>query len=177
MGSGMLQPAAGPKRASLHEQGCTLMQTLPQLVHAARSLTVVGKSICFELFQRVKGCEDSGPVLCRAVCPCDQSTQGRPESLHAHQMAFARPAKHPSAACIRLQTQLCKVPSPPYVMQPVQVMDQITEALYEQSMDAQEGVIYFLLDQMADQHVKEAAVAYFVLLFSGAYQLLNALFR
>ncbi|KAK9809543.1 hypothetical protein WJX73_000179 [Symbiochloris irregularis] len=48
-----------------------------------------------------------------------------------------------------------------------QVMDQITEALYEQSMDAQEGVIYFLLDQMADQHVKEAAVAYFVLLFSG----------
>ena len=49
-------------------------------------------------------------------------------------------------------------------------MDQITEALYEQSMDAQEGVIYFLLDQMADQHVKEAAVAYFVLLFSGACQ-------
>lgn len=50
-----------------------------------------------------------------------------------------------------------------------QVMDQITEALYEQTMDAQEGVVYFLLDQMADQHIKEAAVAYFVLLASGAW--------
>ena len=48
-------------------------------------------------------------------------------------------------------------------------MDQITEALYEQTMDAQEGVVYFLLDQMADQHIKEAAVAYFVLLSSGLH--------
>lgn len=47
-------------------------------------------------------------------------------------------------------------------------MDQITEALYEQTMDAQEGVIYFLLDQMADQHIKEATIAYFTLLSSGA---------
>ena len=31
-------------------------------------------------------------------------------------------------------------------------------------MDAQEGVLYFLLDQMADQHVKELLLAYFLLL-------------
>ena len=46
-------------------------------------------------------------------------------------------------------------------------MDSITEALYEQTMDAQEGVVLFLLDQMAEDHVKEAAIAYFVLLSTG----------
>ena len=50
----------------------------------------------------------------------------------------------------------------------VQVMEQITEALYEQTMDAQEGVIYYLLDQMTEQHIKEVLVAYFILLSSGA---------
>ena len=42
------------------------------------------------------------------------------------------------------------------------------EALYEQTMDAQEGVIYYLLDQMTEQHIKEVLVAYFILLSSGA---------
>ena len=34
-------------------------------------------------------------------------------------------------------------------------------------MDAQDGVMYFLLDQMADQHVKELMMAYYVLLRHG----------
>ena len=41
------------------------------------------------------------------------------------------------------------------------------EALYEQTMDAQEGVIYYLMDQMTEQHIKEVLVAYFILLSSG----------
>ena len=49
----------------------------------------------------------------------------------------------------------------------MQVLDQITDRLYNQTMDAQDGVIYFLLDQMADQHVKEQLLAYFVLLLNG----------
>lgn len=49
----------------------------------------------------------------------------------------------------------------------MKVLDQITETLYEQTMDAQDGVIYFLLDQMADQHVKELLLAYFLLLQLG----------
>ena len=36
-----------------------------------------------------------------------------------------------------------------------------------QTMDAQEGVLYYLLDQMADQHTKETLLAYVVLLISG----------
>ena len=34
-------------------------------------------------------------------------------------------------------------------------------------MDAQEGVVLFLLDQMAEQHAKEVLLAYTVLLSSG----------
>ena len=49
----------------------------------------------------------------------------------------------------------------------MQVLDQITDRLYNQTMDAQDGVIYFLLDQMADQHVKEQLLAYFILLAHG----------
>ena len=49
----------------------------------------------------------------------------------------------------------------------VQVLDMIHERLYEQTMDAQDGVMYFLLDQMADQHVKELMMAYYVLLRHG----------
>ena len=60
----------------------------------------------------------------------------------------------------------------PSCLAAVQVMEQITESLYEQTMDAQEGVIYYLLDQMTEQHIKEVLVAYFILLSSGA-----ALFR
>lgn len=48
-----------------------------------------------------------------------------------------------------------------------QVLDQITQRLYEQTMDAQDGVLYFLLDQMADQHVKELLLAYVLLLKLG----------
>lgn len=51
----------------------------------------------------------------------------------------------------------------------VQVLDQITDRLYNQTMDAQDGVIYFLLDQMADQHVKEQLLAYFALLSHGTH--------
>ena len=36
-----------------------------------------------------------------------------------------------------------------------------------QTMDAQEGVLYYLLDQMADQHIKETLLAYVILLSSG----------
>lgn len=39
-------------------------------------------------------------------------------------------------------------------------------------MDAQDGVIYFLLDQMADQHVKEQMLAYFILLANSERPLL-----
>lgn len=53
------------------------------------------------------------------------------------------------------------------VMNVLQVLDQITDRLYNQTMDAQDGVIYFLLDQMADQHVKEQLLAYFALLANG----------
>lgn len=53
----------------------------------------------------------------------------------------------------------------------MQVLDQITERLYEQTMDAQEGVLYFLLDQMSDQHVKELLLAYAFLLRAGAHHL------
>lgn len=52
-------------------------------------------------------------------------------------------------------------------MTPSQVLDQITQRLYEQTMDAQDGVLYFLLDQMADQHVKELLLAYVLLLKLG----------
>lgn len=43
----------------------------------------------------------------------------------------------------------------------------MTKALYEQTMDAQEGVTDWLLDQMAAQHVKELLLAYYSLLLAG----------
>ena len=36
--------------------------------------------------------------------------------------------------------------------------------LYEQTMDAQEGVVYFLLEEMAQQRIKENLLAYALLL-------------
>ena len=66
-------------------------------------------------------------------------------------------------------------------MRAAQVVDQVTKALYEQTMDAQEGVTDWLLDQMAAQHVKELLLAYYSLLLAGAplfYQFLsNVLLR
>ena len=50
-----------------------------------------------------------------------------------------------------------------------QVLDMITDTLYEKTMDAQEGVLFFLLDQMAEQHVKELMLAYFMLLRFGGF--------
>ena len=47
------------------------------------------------------------------------------------------------------------------------MVDQVTKALYEQTMDAQEGVTDWLLDQMAAQHVKELLLAYYTLLLAG----------
>ena len=48
-----------------------------------------------------------------------------------------------------------------------QVVDQITMQLYEQTMDAQEGVVYFLLEEMAQQRIKENLLAYALLLIRG----------
>ena len=39
--------------------------------------------------------------------------------------------------------------------------------LYEQTMDAQEGVVYFLLEEMAQQRIKENLLAYTLLLSRG----------
>lgn len=39
--------------------------------------------------------------------------------------------------------------------------------LYEQTMDAQEGVVYFLLEEMAQQRIKENLLAYTLLLIRG----------
>lgn len=39
--------------------------------------------------------------------------------------------------------------------------------LYEQTMDAQEGVVYFLLEEMAQQRIKENLLAYALLLIRG----------
>ena len=50
---------------------------------------------------------------------------------------------------------------------PTQVVDAITMQLYEQTMDAQEGVVYFLLEEMAQQRIKENLLAYTLLLSRG----------
>ncbi|KAK9804732.1 hypothetical protein WJX72_002789 [[Myrmecia] bisecta] len=47
------------------------------------------------------------------------------------------------------------------------LVDQMTERLYEKTLDSQEGVIYMLLDQMASQHIKEVLLAYTLLLLNG----------
>lgn len=52
-------------------------------------------------------------------------------------------------------------------MMRVQVVDQITMQLYEQTMDAQEGVVYFLLEEMEQQRIKENLLAYALLLIRG----------
>ena len=49
----------------------------------------------------------------------------------------------------------------------MQVVDAITMQLYEQTMDAQEGVVYFLLEEMAQQRIKENLLAYTLLLSRG----------
>jgi len=49
----------------------------------------------------------------------------------------------------------------------LQVVDQITMQLYEQTMDAQEGVVYFLLEEMEQQRIKENLLAYALLLIRG----------
>lgn len=53
------------------------------------------------------------------------------------------------------------------IMMWVQVVDQITMQLYEQTMDAQEGVVYFLLEEMEQQRIKENLLAYALLLIRG----------
>jgi hypothetical protein len=50
------------------------------------------------------------------------------------------------------------------------VVDQITQQLYDQTMDAQEGVVYFLLEEMAQQRIKEYILAYALLLIQGRLQ-------
>lgn len=46
-------------------------------------------------------------------------------------------------------------------------MDQVTQQLYEQTMDTQEGVVYLLLEEMAQQRIKEYLLAYALLLIKG----------
>lgn len=53
----------------------------------------------------------------------------------------------------------------------MQVVDTITMQLYEQTMDAQEGVVYFLLEEMEQQRIKENLLAYTLLLSRGAVPL------
>ncbi|CAL8464423.1 g3958 [Coccomyxa elongata] len=47
------------------------------------------------------------------------------------------------------------------------VVDQVTQQLYEQTMDTQEGVVYLLLEEMAQQRIKEYLLAYALLLLKG----------
>ena len=49
-----------------------------------------------------------------------------------------------------------------------QVVDKITTQLYEQTMDTQEGVIYYLLEEMSQQRIKENLLAYALLLLRGS---------
>ena len=44
----------------------------------------------------------------------------------------------------------------------------MTQQLYEQTMDTQEGVVYLLLEEMAQQRIKEYLLAYALLLIKGA---------
>ncbi|KAK9862890.1 hypothetical protein WJX84_001679 [Apatococcus fuscideae] len=46
-------------------------------------------------------------------------------------------------------------------------IDSMTERLYEKTQDAQVGVIYRLLHQMAEQRIKQNLMAYFILLING----------
>ncbi len=55
-----------------------------------------------------------------------------------------------------------------WVLVCVQVVDQVTQQLYEQMMDTQEGVVHLLLEQMAQQRIKEYLLAYALLLTKGA---------
>lgn len=41
---------------------------------------------------------------------------------------------------------------------------QMAQTVFEISMDAQEGALYSVLDEMADQYIKEQMLAYFLLL-------------
>ncbi|KAK9827868.1 hypothetical protein WJX74_006810 [Apatococcus lobatus] len=46
-------------------------------------------------------------------------------------------------------------------------VDSMTERLYEKTQDAQVGVLYRILNQMAEQHIKQHVMAYFILLIGG----------
>lgn len=45
-----------------------------------------------------------------------------------------------------------------------ELMKQMSQTVFDISMDSQEGAIYSVLDEMADQFVKEMLLAYFLLL-------------
>lgn len=45
-----------------------------------------------------------------------------------------------------------------------EMMKQMSQTVFDISMDSQEGAIYSVLDEMADQYVKEILLAYFLLL-------------
>ena len=49
-----------------------------------------------------------------------------------------------------------------------QVVDQVSKKTYECTMDAQEGVVTFLLEEMAQQLVKEHLLAFAILLQHGS---------
>lgn len=49
----------------------------------------------------------------------------------------------------------------------------MTQQLYEQMMDTQEGVVHLLLEEMAQQRIKEYLLAYALLLTKGKHTRLN----
>mmetsp|Transcript_19840 Transcript_19840/g.59942 ORF Transcript_19840/g.59942 Transcript_19840/m.59942 type:complete len:665 (-) Transcript_19840:1314-3308(-) len=52
-------------------------------------------------------------------------------------------------------------------MQRQAISDAMTKGLYEKTRDSQEGVLFRLLEEMTEQHVKESLLAYIILLTSG----------
>jgi ribosome-binding ATPase YchF (GTP1/OBG family) len=49
----------------------------------------------------------------------------------------------------------------------LQVQDTIVERMYEQTQDSQESDVNALLDEIAEQHIKETMLAYYTLLALG----------
>jgi hypothetical protein len=52
-------------------------------------------------------------------------------------------------------------------MQRQAISDAMTKGLYEKTRDSQEGVLFRLLEEMTDQHIKEVLLAYIILLTSS----------
>ena len=53
-------------------------------------------------------------------------------------------------------------------VQKQRISDDMTKAIYDRTRATQESVLYLLLEEMTDQHIKEVLLAYVTLLRSGA---------